>query len=258
MKTIYEQFKTCKLSLNYECQTDLNSDVRDDPLIIHKLKVLFHKAYGIDISDKSLMFKRDISSIGQELSVSYKFEYGSVDVSTQQDKLVVTFYHKDNFKAPFEANRCTISVDHDLNFVRAEYCMYFSFLNSVLHNNGGYGGYNQMKIQQVIDSTGAYNSIAFRHSDDADDDVFIDVERSKLDERFFQPNTDLEETFYKLIDFVTERPHEFYAVFDGYPSFSNCVEHSDAIIDFVNVFIHQYFSDERLKQNMLLLDMQAI
>lgn len=137
--------------------------------------------------------------------------------------------------------------------------MYFSFLNSVLHNNGGYGGYNQMKIQRVIDLNGAYNHLSFRHSDSIDDDLFIDVERSKLDERFLQPNADLEETFYKLIDFVTERPHEFYAIFDGYPSFSNCVEHSDAIIDFVNVFVHQYFSDnERLKQNMLLLDMQVI
>jgi hypothetical protein len=251
MKTLYEQFRKCKLALN--------SDVGDNPLISKKLKVLFHKVYGIDISDESILFKKDIGSIGQELSISYKFEYGSVDVSTQQEQLVVKFYHNDNFKAPFKANRSTISVDHDLNFVRAEYCMYFAFLNSVLHNNGGYGGYNQMKIQRIIDLNGAYNSISFRHSDDADSDLFIDVERSKLDERFFQPNTNLEETFYQLIDFVTEHPHEFYAIFDGYPSFSNCVEHSDAIIDFVNVFVHQYFSDnERLKQNMLLLDMQAI
>lgn len=251
MKTLYEQFRECKLALN--------SDVSDNPVITQKLKVLFHKAYGIDISDESILFKKDIASIGQELSVSYKFEYGSVDVSTKYDQLVVIFFHKKDFKAPFEANRCTISVDHDLNFVRAEYCMYFSFLNSVLHNNGGYGGYNQMKIQRVIDLNGAYNHLSFRHSDSIDDDLFIDVERSKLDERFLQPNADLEETFYKLIDFVTERPHEFYAIFDGYPSFSNCVEHSDAIIDFVNVFVHQYFSDnERLKQNMLLLDMQVI
>jgi hypothetical protein len=250
MKTLYEQFRECKLALN--------SDVRDNPLIIQKLKVLFHKVYGIDISDESILFKKDIASIGQELSVSYKFEYGSVDVSTKYDQLVVTFFHKKDFKAPFESNRCTISVDHDLNFISAEYCMYFSFLNSVLHNNGGYGGYNQMKIQRVIDLNGVYNHLSFRHSDDAGD-VFINVERSKLDERFFQPNTDLEEKFYQLIDFVTEHPHEFYAIFDGYPSFTNCVEHSDAIIDFVNVFIHQYFSDnERLKQNMLLLDMQAI
>lgn len=246
MKTIYDQFIESKLALN--------SNFSNNPLIVQKLKVLFHKAYGID---ESILFRKDQSSIGQELTVSYKFEYGSVEVATKNYQLVVTFFHKSDFEAPFKSNRCTIYVDHDLNFIRAEYCMYFAFLNSVLHNNGGYAGYNQMKVKQVIDLNGTYNHIAFLNSDD--DDVFIDVERSKMDERFFQPNTDLEKTFYNLIDFVTEHPHEFYAIFDGYPSFANCIDHSDSIIDFVNVFIHQYFSDgERLKQNMLLLDMQVI
>lgn len=251
MTTIYDQFMQCK--------KEQHTYIRDNYLVHQKLMVLFHMAYGIDLSPEEHVFTNDISSIGQELSIDYKFKYGKVNVCTEVDKLVVTFFHGDHLKAPFNANRCTITVDHDLNFIKAEYCMYFAFLNSVLHNNGGYGGYNQVKLQRIIDLNGAHNDLAFRHSDAVDDDLFVDVERSKLDERFLKPNIQLEEFLFKAIDFVTENPHDFYETFDGYPSFSKCVDHSDGIIDFINVFVHQYFNDnERLKENLLLIDMQTI
>jgi len=113
-------------------------------------------------------------------------------------------------------------------------------------------------VQRIIDLNGSYNHLAFLH-DDNGDEVFIDVDKNKLDARFLTPNTDLENLFYKSIDLVTERPHEFHEIFDGYPSFSKCVEHSDGIIDFVNVFVQQYFdANERLKENLLLMDMQSI
>lgn len=251
MKTLYEQFM--------ECKEARNADVKDNPLIIQQLIALFQQSYGISEAGESLLFKNDVASIGQELRVDYKFKYGFVSVGTLKGELVVTFHHKfDGMKVPFEANRCTVFVDHDLNFIRAEYCTYFSFLNSVIYNKPNYGGYNQMKIQRIIDLNGSYNQLSFCNSAD-DNDEFIDTDLSTLDNRFVTPNTALEEAFIQVIDVVTEYPNEFYSVFEEYPSFSKCVESSKAVIEFVNLFVEQYFSDnEKLKQNMLLFEMQAI
>jgi hypothetical protein len=248
MKTLYEQFMECKQSRN--------TDVCNNPLVRQQLVELFQKTYDITLPSVDI-FTPDVSSIGEQVSIGYKFPYGSVKVATADKRLEVTFFHNDQIKAPFQANRCVITVDDNLNFIKAEYSMYFAFLNSILHNSA-YGGYNQLLIQRIIDLSGAYNHLSFRDGNDIDD-CFTDAERCKLDERFFTPNPELEDDFYKLIDFATEYPHDFYARFDGYPTFNQCVEHSDSIIDFINVFIHQYFNDnERLKQNLLLIDMETI
>lgn len=249
MKTLYEQFMECKQSRN--------TDVCSSPMVMQKLVELFQTTYGIKLSSGGV-FIPNVSSIAEQINVAYTFPYGSVKVATSDKRFEVTFFHNDQIKAPFQANRCVITVDDNLNFIKAEYSMYFAFLNSVLHNNGAIGGYNQLQIQRIIDLSGTYNHLSFRNGNDIDDD-FTDAERCKLDERFFIPNSELEDDFYKLIDFATEYPHDFYAMFDGYPKFHQCVEHSDSIIDFINVFIHQYFNDnERLKQNLFLIDMEKI
>lgn len=249
MTTLYEQFMASKKADNFK--------IRENNLIPQQLTILFEKAYGIDLSGEQDIFSFDSAARGEEISIDYKFQYGKVMVGTESNKLVVTFFHNDKLKVPFETNRCIVTVDDDLNFVKAEYSIYFAFLNSVFYGRNVFG-YNQVKIQRIIDLNGSYNHLAFLH-DDNGDESFIDVDRSKLDQRFLKPNQDFEDCFYKTIDFVTEKPHEFYEIFDGYPSFSKCVDHSDSIIDFVNVFIQQYFdANERLKENLLLMDMQTI
>lgn len=249
MTTLYKQFVASKQAGN--------SDVRNNPLITQQLIVLFQQAYGIDLSDEPDVFVWDGGSRGQEINIDYKFKYGKVSVCTEVDKLVVTFFHQDKLKVPFESNRCIVTVDDDLNFIRAKYSIYFAFLNSIFYGKNTIG-YNQVKLQRIIDLNGSYNHLAFLH-DDNGDESFIDVDKNKLDARFLTPNPDFENCFYKAIDFVTEKPHEFYEIFDEYPSFSKCVEHSDGIIEFVNVFVHQYFdTNDKLKEKLLLLDMQAI
>lgn len=267
MKTIYEQLIEVKNVKRFHRDensiflgTDCNIDsIIDDVLVNEKLTELFYKVYSIQKSYDPIFFERNISSIGLDVSVAYNFQYGSVHITVENNKLLVTFYHKDGwFKAPFGTDRCIVSVDHNLNFIQHEYSTYFAFLNSVLHNNGSYGGYNHMQIKQITDINGSYNQLAFCHSSDHDD-LLKDVSEGKLDKRFVARNIDLEKTFFQIIDFVTEKPHEFYAVFHDYPSFSECIDSSERIIDFVNLFVEQYFNDnERLQQNLLLLDMQAI
>jgi hypothetical protein len=268
MKTIYEQLMELKdvkslhrsettLFLGADCI--VGDDVIDDILVNEKLIELFYKAYSIQEPLEQIFFERNISSIGLRISVAYNFQYGSVHLAVENNKLLVTFYHKDDwFKAPFGADRCMVSVDHNLNFIQSEYSTYFAFLNSVLHNNGGYAGYNHMQIKQFTDSAGTRNQLAFCHPDD-NDDLFKAAPEGKLDKRFSIPNVQFENTFLQIIDFVTDRPHEFYAIFPEYPSFSECVDSADGIINFVNLFVEQYFNDnERLQQHLLLLDMQAI
>lgn len=268
MKTIYEQLMALKdveslhrsestLFLGADCI--IGDDVIDDILVNEKLTELFYKIYNIQKPYETPLFERNISSIGLQISVAYNFQYGSVHLTVENNKLLVTFYHNEDwFKAPFGTDRCIVSVDHNLNFIQYEYSTYFAFLNSVLHNNGGYAGYNHMQIKQVTNAAGTRNQLAFCHSTD-DDDLLKDVQEGKLDNRFVTRNIDLEKTFFQIIDFVTEKPHEFYAVFPDYPSFSDCVDSSDRVIDFVNLFVDQYFNDnEGLQQHLLLLDMQAI
>lgn len=262
MKTIYEQFIQCteakKLSL-FLCDDDILNEMIDEIFIVEKLERLFYKIYNVQTFLKPLSFERNISSLDQKTTLTYEFQYGSATISIEDNNMLVTFYHEDGwFKAPFDTDRCIVSVDHNLNFIHCEYSTYFAFLNSILHNNGSYGGYNHMQIKQITDINGSYNQLAFCHSSDHDD-LLKDVSEGKLDKRFVARNIDLEKTFFQIIDFVTEKPHEFYAVFNEYPSFSECVDSSDRIIDFVNLFVEQYFNDnEGLQQHLLLLDMQAI
>jgi len=246
MKTLYEQF--------IECKQAHNNSVKNNTLIVQQLVELFYRSYGIDLSATPNCFFNHVGTIGEELSLSYKFEYGEVNVSTFKKRMQVIFFHKDHVKAPFHANRCTVDVDHNLNFISANYCIYFSFSNRALKSNGV--GYNQMKINRVIDSKGAYNSLAFRHSDSLDDNLFLDVEQGKLDKRFLTPNVNLEKEFYRFIDFITEYPQDFNTLFTGYPRFSECVAQSDSIVDLVNTFVHQYYTDNtKLMQTLLLTDM---
>lgn len=262
MKTIYEQFIQCKeakkLSLFLNDAVILNEMI-DEILIGEKLEILFYKIYGVQSFSKPLAFERNISSFDQKTTVTYNFQHGSAVISIEDNNMSVTFYHEgDWFKAPFETDRCIVSVDHDLNFIQYEYSTYFAFLNSIFYNNGGYGGYNHMQIKQITDARRSYNQLAFCNSTD-DDDLLKDVQEGKLDKRFVTRNIDLEKTFFQIVDFVTEKPHEFYAVFPEYPSFSDCVDSSDRIIDFVNLFVEQYFNDnDSLQQHLLLLDMQVI
>lgn len=267
MKTIYEQLMEVKnveslyrsessLFLGADCNID---GIVDDVLVSEKLTELFYKVYNIQQPHDPIFFESNISSVGLRVSVAYNFQYGSAHLSVENNIMSVSFFHKNDwFKAPFDTDRCIVSVDHNLNFIQYEYCTYFAFLNSILHNSGGYGGYNHIEIKQITDSTGTFNTLAFSHSDDHDDS-FKDVPEGKLDKRFSTPNVELEKMFIQIIDFVTDKPHQFYSIFPEYPSFSTCVDSSDGIIDFVNLFVEQYFNDnERLQQHLLLLDMQAI
>jgi hypothetical protein len=251
MKTIYDEF--------IECHLDRSTNVQSNPTILKQLRLLFLKSYGIDLFKESDTFIPDSASIGEKLTINYKFKYGTVSISTKSDGLEVVFYHlKSLFKAPFDTNRCVVSVDHDLNFIRAEFCVYFSFSNKI--------NYKQVKIHRVIDLERTYNQLSFRKdnkiyftSSGERGDVFLEVSHEKISEHFVIPNTDLEESLYRILDFVTEKPDEFYEIFTGYPSFSECVNISESIIEFINLFVYQYVNDnENLKNNMLLIEMENI
>ncbi len=252
MSTIYEQF------IEYQ-KTHISTDVQE-VFIQHQLCLLFYKSYGIKLPYEEDVFTYAGSSVGEELKIYFIFKYGQVTVATEKDHLIVVFFHNEDVKSPFNANRCFINVDENLNFIEAEYSMYFTFLNKILNKNDLYGNcYNQMRIQRIIDLTSSYNHLSFHHSNDKDDELFIDMDKNKIDERFLKPNPYFEDDFLKVIDFVTYKPLEFHEIFDGYPSFTSCVNSSDSIIDFVNVFVDQYFNDnEKLKQNILVLNMNGI
>lgn len=271
MQTVYEQIIKCR---NLKTKTKTFNDdpllIIDAPLLIkvpyfidnllmeQKLAALFHQTYDMSNLDENILFKSGFVSIDKEINISYSFKEFTAHVSTKEDKLIVTFFHDaEKIKTAFQTDRCIVNVDHDLNLIQAEYSTYFAFINQISHKSG-YGGYNHMKISRIINKTESYNQLSFHHSDDKSN-LFSDVHPSRIDKRFLIPNTELEDTFIKMIDRITDRPYSFCQIFDKYPSFVECVKSSDAVIEFVNLFVHQYFDEnEHLKQNILLLDMLMI
>lgn len=263
MQTVYDQIIKCR-ELKRETFNDAPLLIKvpyfiDNTLVEQKLADLLHLVYDISNIDENILFKPGLLSVDKEISIAYRFKDFTAHISTNDDKLIITFFHDaENIKTAFQTDRCIVNVDHDLNLIQAEYSTYFAFINRIYHKKSNYAGYNHMKISRIINKTESYNQLSFHHSDD-ESDLFSAVHPSRIDKRFSIPNTELEDTFIKMIDRVTDRPHSFCQIFDKYPSFVECVKSSDAVIEFVNLFVHQYFDEnEHLKQNILLLDMLMI
>ena len=254
MTTIYRHLADCK----HHMPVQLNATVK--LLIVKKLSLLFNQFCNIDLSDNSLAFRHDFGWAGPKTTVSYKFKYGSVDVSTKENDLEVTFLFSDKelLKVPFGNNRCIVTVDHDLNFKKAMYSYKVCFSRKILEPQYSNFEHRTLLIQRLVTPTKSYNEI-LHHNVHGDDRNYKDLFQDGLDERFIIPDYDFENMFKKFIIFACAKPIDFYTAFPEYPSYMDFIHKNDQAVAFLNLFKQQYTDNIfLLKQNMLLLDMQEI
>jgi hypothetical protein len=254
MKTIYSYLYDCRQKLT----TTLDADVK--LRIAAKLGSLLNQFCDIELSDNSPSFTPSSAIVGQEMTSSYKFKYGGADVSTNKDHLEVIFFFQNNdlLKVPFGASRCTVTVDHDLNFKKATYSYYVCFSKRILDPRYTDFEHRTLLIQRTVTLTHSYNEI-LHHNVHSDGKNYKDLFQDGLDERFMTPDYDFEKMFMKFIVFAANNPNHFYDSFPEYPSYMDFIRETDQTVAFINLFNQQYTADSSLlNQNMLLLDMQVI
>lgn len=121
MTTLYEQFTAVKTSQkNWMYKPDVQQKLID----------IFKIVCNIDLSSEEIPFKPDGGSFGMEIVYNYKFKYGIVYVQTDKQDMQVMFIFDNPYELtiPFSilerSHRCTVKVDHDLNFIESR----FSFI----------------------------------------------------------------------------------------------------------------------------------
>lgn len=254
MKTIYDYLFECKRKQT----TTLDTDVK--LRIAAKLGLLLNQFCDIELSDNSPSFTPNGGFVGKEMVSCYQFKYGSVDVSTKDHHLEVTFFFKENdlLKVPLGTSRCVVTVDHDLNLKKATYSYYVCFSKRILDSDYTDFEHCNLLIQRIVDGKNYYNTI-FYHNTQSEGKEYKDLLQQGLSERYVIPDYEFEMMFKKFIVFVSTKPFYFYEAFPEYPSYMDFIHKIDQTVDFMNLFNQQYIADPiLLNQKILLLDMQVI
>jgi hypothetical protein len=252
MTTLYEQFnavRTAQKNWLYE------------PDVQQKLIDIFKIICDIDLSNETTPFKPDGGSFGMEIVYNYKFKYGRVYVQTEKKEMQVMFIFDDPYDLtiPFSrsssSHRCTVKVDHDLNFVEGRFGFYTSFSNRTLDRD--VSGFLILCFERVINSKQSFNSIAY--SPDMLSDNYLDLIPHHLHKNYLIPNIDFEQVFMEFMTFCSENPEDFYNVFVEYPNYEQIISNVDNFVLFLNLFNQQYIENSALLQSrILLLNMQTI
>lgn len=252
MTTLYEQFN--------EVRKDKNN-WRFKPDIQQKLIDIFKIISDIDLSLESTPFKPDGGSFGMETAYNYTFKYGRVHVQTEKKEMQVMFI-LDNpyelivpFSLPSLSNRCSIKVDHDLNFIEGRFGFYISLSNRTL--NRYVSGNLILGFERIINSTQSFNRISY--SSGTTSNSHINLIQYNLHKNYLIPNYEFEQIFMEFITFCSHNPEEFYNVFIEYPNYEQIISSVDKFVVFLNLLYQQYTDNiNLLKSRLLLLHMQKI
>lgn len=251
MTTFYEQFtavRTAKNNWMYK------------PDVQEKLIGLFKIIFDVDLSNEETPFKPDGATFGMEIVYNYKFKYGRVYVGTEKTEMQVMFIF-DNpheliipFSIPHRSHRCTVKVDHDLNFIESRFCFYRSFSNRTLDRD--IAGYVLFCFETINDGTKTFNSVSYSYNMDSED--YIDLIPYGLI-NYSIPNNDFEQILMEFMTFCSDEPEDFYNVFVEYPTYEALMNSVDQLVVFLNLLKQQYIENRELLQSrILLLTMQAI
>jgi hypothetical protein len=251
MMTLYEQFtavRTAEKNWMYK------------PDVQQKLIDIFKIVCNIDLSSEEIPFKPDGGSFGMEIVYNYKFKYGRVYVQTEKQEMQVMFIFDNphELNIPFtnhsRSNRCTVKVDHNLNFIEARFGFYRSFSNRTLVKD--VSGYVLFRFETINDGTNIFNSVSYSYSMESDD--YIDLIPYGLID-YSIPNNDFEQILMDFMTFCSEEPEDFYNVFVEYPNYDDLMTSVDNLVIFLNLLKQQYIENrEILQSRILLLTMQAI
>lgn len=249
MTTLYEQFTAVKTSQkNWMYKPDVQQKLID----------IFKIVCNIDLSSEEIPFKPDGGSFGMEIVYNYKFKYGIVYVQTDKQDMQVMFIFDNPYELtiPFSilerSHRCTVKVDHDLNFIESRFSFYSSLSNRTLDRDRS--GYVIFCFENINDGTKTFNNVSYSYKSEN----YIDLMPSGLI-NYSVPNNDFEQLLIEFMTFCSQEPAEFYNVFVEYPSYKELINSVDNLVVFLNLLKQQYIENRELLQSrVLLLNMQAI
>lgn len=251
MTTFYEQFTAVRgAQKNWMYKPDVQQKLID----------IFKIICDVDLSNEESPFKPDGATFGMEICYNYKFKYGRVYVQTEKKEMQVMFIF-DNpyeliipFSIPDRSHRCTVKVDHDLNFIESRFGFYRSFSNRTLDRD--IAGYVLFCFETINDGTKTFNSVSYSYSMDSED--YIDLIPYGLI-NYSISNNDFEQILIEFMTFCSDEPEDFYNVFVEYPTYEALMNSVDKLVAFLNLLKQQYIENRTLlKSRLLLLTMQAI
>lgn len=254
MKTIYDQLTQCQKRMTLKCfKTKMDAH----------LATLLKQICAIDLSNEQYPFVTDGGSVFPDITLNYRFKYGRASISANEHDLTVIFFfdyeYREVLKIPLYSNSCIVNVDHDLKFIKATFNDYMSLsMKDLEPEYNEYENFNIMFTHTVeIDKT--YNSFFYNFNEF---DEYLEIVDG-FDNRFYNNNFEFELLLIKFIRFAVCDPTVFYSCFSKYPSYNELITDVKAIVDFINMFIEQYFNDNdnliyTIEQHLLLVDMQDI
>lgn len=227
-----------------------------------ELCLLFKQLSGIDLTTERYPFIRDGGDLQFGVTVHYNFKYGSATIKAKGPKLTVLFFfeykYKDLLNLPSQSNNCEIDVDHNLNFIQAEFEDSLSFSKKHLDIKLPIS-HLYIKVNHILTLNGYEKMLSYKNDFNG---KIIDLNNG-LDIRFYLKDFSFDAVFNKLMILINYSPTSFYIGFPNYPSYKEFITEPDKIIKFVNMFIHDYFNDfdnlvANIETHYLLADMEDI
>lgn len=229
------------------------------PLLVSLLKIISN----IDLNLTETQFKQDLKTTGGILSISYKCQYCTANVSLRKDVLSVTFKFfldkLEHHKIPLNAQRCYLHVNDDLTFKHAEFNYYANFQKLKIAPNSDGAVYSSLNITQTIDADlKKANTVSYLNGQ-TETSNYINLKEYGLNPTFFQADAIFDSMFVETMTFCEKQPKLFFSVFSEYPSYVEFMESIDSAVGFLNLFHRQYTQDyDILASRILLLHMQDI
>lgn len=232
------------------------------PLVSSKLVPLFHQATGIKLLGDEQHFTNNISVCGLKVAMDYFFKYGSATLSLINDELEVSFFfvrkEDDVYPTPFNAKKCRVYVDRDLNFKQAIFHYHVSFFKALLNNYDQSAVYAAIKVQKIIEQSTTTTIVGYQNLL-SNAKEYTSLHEKGLDAHFFMTDVKFELFFARFMEACSKRPYQFYDLFPEYPSYVYFMEKMDKAVEFLNLFNSQYINHfDVLESKLILLDMQAI
>lgn len=269
MVTIYEEFLKRKSTkrLGKELTSIMNE----------KLTQLLKDTCNIDLSGTDSPFSQwhfiDLHDLHPHprftvfndgvMDVNFHFKNGSATIMLYPKRKVLTVaFHFNKLGCdlmfPYDSKSCFVTVDHDMNFIEAQFRINFCLFKSTIDKTDSSRTSSMVSIQVNHDNQGDVKT-QFIYGNNLYATLLKDLSAHGLSPAFFNSDESFNLILSRFMKVNTEHPDMFYDEFKEYISYQELMSSVNSMVYFLNMFAEQYNNDlYLLTSRLMLIEMRNI
>lgn len=222
----------------------------------------FSQWYFIDLYDLSPHPRFSVFS-DDVMDVNFHFKNGSATIMLCPKRKVLTVdFHFNTLSCdlmfPYDSKSCFVTVDHDMNFIEAQFRINFCLFKSTIDKTDSSRTSSMVSIQVNQDKQGHIKK-QFIYGNNLYATLLKELSVHGLSPAFFNSDDSFNLILSRFMKVNVEHPDMFYDEFKEYISYQELMSSVDSMVCFLNMFAEQYTNElYLLTSRLMLIEMRNI